>query len=372
MDDALRQCLADIMVPPTGPVRVLAVPRAKAPRAYVSAAPALAATRLVRHQYGGGSLKRRLQTGVLTGLAASGIAARVSPWRVSDWRAPDARVFHDWVRGVLSRDVRVGAVLIGPPRANRKPVVLLTDRRGELVAVVKVGWDAVTAPLVRQEATALAEVERAVGSKVHVPRLVATTQWGAVEAMMMAPLPRLDRTRAVERSVLVDTVRRVAGAQVVRAPLDVGHDRMAPLVTAARHIDARTSAVVHGSSHGDLHAGNLGVARDGMPVLWDWERWRSGLPVGFDLLHHDVQRWVTADGLAPRQAADRLLRTAPAILEPLGITAPLAPVVAADYLIRLAARYVEDGQDEAGSRLGAVENWIFPAIMDWYREQEHR
>lgn len=191
---------------------------------------------------------------------------------------------------------------------------------------------------------------------------------------MMAPLPALDPARRLARRDLIAVVRAVAGPDPVeRADLSpaLEHERLQPLATAIPKISMMLTDVAHGRSHGDLHPGNLAVAADSRPALWDWERWDAGLPVGFDLLHHDVQTWISVDGTSPRAAAQRLIRTASESLAPLGVPAHAAPAVAADYLIRLAARYVGDAQDEAGSRLGNVENWIVPVILDWEHEMEN-
>lgn len=346
--------------------QVIALPSARTPRALLPVARRRAASRILRTHYGGGGLRRRLQTAALSALVACGLAARLPTWRAAPLPVPAERRFPAWARGAAGEGAHVGLVLLGPPRANRKPVVLLTDDSGGLVAVAKIGWNDLTRPLVAYEASALAEIAAALDGRVHVPTLLDARRLGDVEFMMMRPLPALDRRAALSRTALVETVRAVAEvSQAERAELRgcLGHERLQPLASAVARISARTSDVQFGSAHGDLHPGNLGVARDGLPVLWDWERWMHGVPVGFDLLHHDLQSWVVIERVEPEVAAHRLVSTAAAILAPLGVTAEAAPYVAKDYLVRLAARYVDDAQDEAGSRLGRVESWLFPAVL---------
>jgi hypothetical protein len=346
--------------------RVIALPDSERPRALLPVARRGQAARILRAHYGDGGFRRRVMTSVLSALVACGIADRLRTWRVEPIPVPADRTFPSWAREARGSDHRVGLVLLGPPRANRKPVVLLVDDAGDLGAVAKIGWNDVTRPLVAYEASALAEIASALDGRVHVPTLIDARRIGDLELMMMAPLPPLQAGRTLSRAMLVETVRAVADVSSDRR-VDLSsclaHARMQPLAEAVAGITARTVDARVGSAHGDLHPGNLGVAADGRPVLWDWERWMHGVPVGFDLLHHDLQTWVGVDRVDPGEAARRLIDTAPEILAPLGVSPTEAPDVAKDYLVRLAARYVQDAQDEAGSRLGRVESWLFPAVL---------
>jgi len=374
LDDPLRACLADVLLPdsPKTPTRLIALPSASAMRAVLPVDDASAAARIVRRQFEGGSWKRRVQTTVLSALVSTGIVWHLRHWRVNGFPIPRERSFRAWIAGELSQDHRVGLALIGPQRANRKPVVLITDVRGRLIAVAKLGYNEVTRPLVRHEASALVTVATALGSVAHVPELMASTDLHGTEALLMRALPEIDVRADVPRTTLITLVRAISSAgSSARSELldETTHPRMTPLVPVATRL--RSLDVPFGASHGDLHSGNLGVAIDGHPAIWDWERWSQGVPLGFDLLHFDFQNWVTV-GDEPKSAARRLIRTAEGILSPLGIPSELASDVARDYLIRLAARYVRDAQDEAGSRLGAVEEWLFPAVLDGFDDKEER
>jgi hypothetical protein len=367
-DARLQAILADTLAG-EGSVRtdrVIALPAAERPRALLPVARRRQAARILRAHYGDGGIRRRVMTSVLSALVACGIADRLRTWRVEPTQVPADRTFPSWAREARGSDHRVGLVLLGPPRANRKPVVLLVDDAGDLGAVAKIGWNDVTRPLVAYEASALAEIASALVGRVHVPTLIDARRIGDLELMMMAPLPPLQAGRTVSRAMLVETVRAVADVSSDRR-VDLSsclaHARMQPLEDAVAGITARTVDARVGSAHGDLHPGNLGVAADGRPVLWDWERWMHGVPVGFDLLHHDLQTWVGVERVDPGEAARRLIGTSAEILAPLGVSATEAPDVAKDYLVRLAARYVQDAQDEAGSRLGRVESWLFPAVL---------
>jgi hypothetical protein len=97
--------------------------------------------------------------------------------------------------------------------------------------------------------------------------------------------------------------------------------------------------------------------------VWDWERFETGVPLGFDLLHHDLQESITLLDADPRVAATRLLRGAAATLAPLDVGAG-AESVARLYLVTLACRYLVDGQADAGAALGQVDQWLLPALEE--------
>lgn len=312
-------------------------------------------------------MRRAIETTAASLMVRTGAASQLPMWRFDELPTPTERQFHAWVDASLGSPYRVGLVLIGPKRANRKPVVMLTNSHGDLNGVVKVGYNRVTRPLVQAEAAALRQVAGILAGTIHVPGLIAAGRVGDSEMLLMEPLPAVDSVRQrVSRRTLLEVIRAVAGAQSggeARLTDSLVHPRMTPLRTVGARIAARTEGVSRGSAHGDLHAGNLAVATDGLPALWDWERWSLGLPVGFDLLHYDLQSWITSGELTPAAAARKLVDSAADILGPLDVHAEIAPDIARDYLVRLAARYVSDAQDEAGSQLGAVEDWLFPAVF---------
>lgn len=366
--NGIWDCVFDLLRGPNGggEVAVVALPNVKNPRSLVVAYDRRAAARLIRRQFSAGGLVRNLRAEAVAILISTGLAKRIPTFALV---APTPRSdlgYHEWLLKKLAPGTRVGAVLLGPPRANRKPVVLLTNDRGCLVAVAKFGVNEVTRPLVRHEAFALKQVSGALRGTVHVPRLLASDSVGSCDVVLMAPLPAVAPGRPLTRSALIGLVGSVAA--IDRRPGACLHDvashpRLALLRPRVEGILGLSRRAEIGSFHGDLHPGNLAVAEDGRLVLWDWERWGYGAPVGFDLLHHDLQSWVTREGMAPREAAFALIAQAPMILEPLGVPSSLAMAVACDYLIRIAARYAADEQDRAGSALGAIEQWLFPAVL---------
>ena len=100
---------------------------------------------------------------------------------------------------------------------------------------------------------------------------------------------------------------------------------------------------------------------DGL-LVWDWERFATAVPVGFDPLHYRLQSDVVRGRRPPAEAADACVRDAAACLAPFGVPAGEARLVAVLYLAELSARYLADRQAEAGARLGRPGTWLIPAI----------
>jgi len=117
-----------------------------------------------------------------------------------------------------------------------------------------------------------------------------------------------------------------------------------------------------GAWHGDWAPWNMRPLADRL-LVWDWERFTIGVPLGYDALHYDLQQRISSqpDGA---DAVRRTLAAAPDLLAPLGVTAPAAVrVTALLYLIDLAARYLTDRQAEAGARLGVLGSWLLPVLL---------
>jgi predicted methyltransferase MtxX (methanogen marker protein 4) len=87
------------------------------------------------------------------------------------------------------------------------------------------------------------------------------------------------------------------------------------------------------------------------------------VPIGFDALHYRLQRAVVRTGVEPRAAVADTVAAAPQVLAPFGVRATDARLVALLYLIDLAARYLQDGQAEAGARLGVLGQWLLPELV---------
>jgi hypothetical protein len=316
-------------------------------------------------------------------LRSMALAARVGladalPHRIiveSASNGPDANVV-SYLRKVLDCDVVV-SLHIGPPRANRKPVLELLSPRGEALGFAKVGVTGLTRELVRAEAAALDVLGAATLGRLEVPRLLHHGQWRDHEVLVQASLS--GSGRAGTQAQLTAAMAEVAAVQgVVTLPVSrSGYWRglrsrleaCPPSETAGALLRvmhdleamANTTRLAFGSWHGDWTPWNMAFS-GGRVLVWDWERFEDGVPVGFDAVHYQVQRAVTRNGTEAQAAAEIALFTAPMTLGPLGVRPGLAVFVAALYLIEIATRYLHDEAAEAGAALGDVGNWLLPTL----------
>jgi hypothetical protein len=97
-------------------------------------------------------------------------------------------------------------------------------------------------------------------------------------------------------------------------------------------------------------------------LVWDWERFSTPAPTGFDALHCWLQAEVAGNKAEPAEAASACVRRAPELLEPFGVAGREARLTALLYLADLSVRYLTDRQEEAGAALGAPRRWLLPAL----------
>ena len=352
--------LRDSLAPLLGGARYAVLPSAREPRLLVPLGAAKAAATAVRHATEAHGPSARLKRDLVAAAFRVGAGALLLRHRLAE-PGPGLAAH---LSTLLGRPVLL-SVHIGPDRANRKPVVQVLDRDGSVLAFAKLGVDPLTAALVDAEAVALERLST-VDAGVVVPELLHHGDWRGHRLLVQRALPVwLPRARVAAAEVL----ERVAMASLARALgtttvpyVDGPHH--ASLGSALSTLDdpraAALSAVLeklagpveHGCWHGAWNGGNAAVLADRRVLVWDWERFATGVPVGFDALHRTLQTAITRHEVAPLSAASNLVWE--------------GGVVAAAYLIELGTRYLRDRQDEAGARLGRIEDWLIPALSKEY------
>jgi hypothetical protein len=356
----------------------LLVPNETRPVLLVPRRPRRAAAAALRHYKASAVGGRRLAFRGLAAAAQLGLAD-VLPHRVTvgpTGDGPEADVV-SYLRKVLDQDLVV-SLRVGPPRANRKPVLELLSPSGEMLGFAKVGITGLTRELVRTEAAALDVLGAAGLTRLQVPRLLHHGQWREHEVMVQTPLN--GSGRAVSRAMLTSAMVELATTagvttqlvgqsgywRTLRARLEGCADRP-PAAALLQVMDdlqatADVTSLAFGSWHGDWTPWNMASSDDQL-LVWDWERFESGVPVGYDALHHQLQGEVERNGAGGAQSAtEAALFTAPMTLGPLGVRPGFAVFVAALYLIEIATRYTCDGAAEAGARLGDVSTWLLPPL----------
>ena len=272
------------------------------------------------------------------------------------------------------------ALYTSPPRANRKPVLYLVSPRGESVGFVKIGTSPLTRDLVTHEAHALRRLGPATLVHLLVPPLLLHTTWRDDVVLVQGALLPGGR-RPLLRAVVVAAMRELSAfdglgvESVVDGPYVTRLDeRMAELPDTAMasrlrgalgtlRAQGRNVEVRVGAWHGDWTPWNMGPV-SGRVAVWDWERLGLGVPVGFDLLHHDIQTLIVRARRDPLVAARSIVGSAPELLREMGVpTSPReARLVALLYLLEIGARYLHDQQQEAGAKLGDLTSWLFPIL----------
>jgi hypothetical protein len=102
----------------------------------------------------------------------------------------------------------------------------------------------------------------------------------------------------------------------------------------------------HGAWHGDWTPWNMAAGGRGV-LVWDLERYEEDVPVGYDVVHYDLQRQILVPGENSRDAIRRLLPEVHRHLEAFGVSDP-DPVVLL-YLIEMCARWMADEQARVGN-----------------------
>lgn len=274
------------------------------------------------------------------------------------------------------------AARLGPPRANRKPVLELFDKTGQTRAFAKVGWNDLTAQLVRQEGSAL-KVVRARGlAHLETPRLIDEGACGGVDYLLLAPVdsdPReqqdrdtRDRAMVALTNAFAEPAASLGGSPywtTLRSSLD---DLTGPgerLASAARrlHAVADQITIIPSAWHGDWTPWNM-TTRRGTATVWDWERFELGVPAGYDAVHYAFHHAVRRDGFTPQTAIRKTTAGAAGMLSQFGVAPSDARAIVALYLLHLGQRHVHDRQEEAGAKKGPLVTWLVPeveALVSW-------
>jgi hypothetical protein len=275
----------------------------------------------------------------------------------------------------LGRDDLAAAILLGPVRPNRKPVIQLLDPAGRPLGYVKVGWNGLTRRLVRREAAMLERLAAAEPRAFQVPRLLHQGRWHDLEVTISSALPHRLLPRRGRRGALPPLAagREVAAlGGITRAALGDSpywndlSGRLAALRRraagrAAERLDGLLAALGarsgsplwFGSWHGDWGPWNMRATGDRL-LVWDWERSGDGVPLGFDPLHFAFQTALQQRREPVAAAAGGALRRAGATLRQLGQEAAAGELVLDLYLAERLCRASEVESSAVTGRPDAV------------------
>jgi hypothetical protein len=365
----------------------LVVPHARRPRLLVPARDRRLAAAAVRRYAEPQSRLARLKRDAVVAALRTGMSAVLlrDRLRVAGGDGP-ADTVDGYLRGVLDADVHL-SVHIGPARANRKPVLQLLSTDGQTVGFAKLGTSTLTRALVKAETTALTALRHADLPTLTVPHVLHAGRWRDHEVLVQSALPVWQPRTPLTAPRLATAMREVATccgtrrAQLrdsgywarlhTRLTAIAEHPEGLALLDAGERVATTAGRVdlTYGAWHGDWAPWNMASLPDTV-LVWDWERFSTGVPLGFDALHHALQLGIAATpargsgSATAAHAVGAMVAAAPELLLPFGVVHRQAvEVTALLYLIDLAARYVADRQAEAGARLGVLGSWLLPVLV---------
>ncbi len=355
----------------------LVVPDARRPRLLVPARSRRIAAAAVRRYAEPQSRIAKLKRDAVVTALRSGASGLLLRDRIRVY-GPDAETIDGYLRRALGADVAL-SIHIGPARANRKPVLQLIARDGRTVGFGKMGTGPLTRRLVRAETSALNALAHAVVDDVTIPSVLHSGEWRGHQVLIQSALPVWQPRAPLSAERLAGAMRAVAlccGTSKgwlstspywsdLRERLAGVADRPdgVALAAAARDLAARAgdTDLRFGAWHGDWAPWNMATLA-GSLLVWDWERFTLGVPLGFDALHYELQRRIQTDPDAAA-AVERTVTRAPRLLAPFEVPRAATELTALLYLIDLAARYLADRQAEAGARLGVLGTWLLPVLV---------
>jgi hypothetical protein len=283
--------------------------------------------------------------------------------------APEPGGIEAYLGARLGGPVRIG-VLLGPPRANAKPVLQIFDESGRTVAFAKVGSTPLTAALVDNEAAALALLGRSSTSSFSAPDLLHHGRWHDLPVLVQSALSLSQSDLAPVRPpiAVMGEIAALTGThdEVLADSAFLPANNPGPQ-TSWHDVDMRPFGQLHaalntagscpfGSSHGDFGPWNMGT--DGSTFqVWDWERFTVAVPVGFDAAHYRTQEAFAGDA-EPRQAWSSIVGDVSTLLAALRLDPDRAPVAAGCYLLAICARYRNDAEAGPTHRLRRRMRWL--------------
>ena len=239
----------------------------------------------------------------LTGGASALLSRRRAGWSVSS----QDQTLREHLSDIIGTEVRL-SVAVGPPRPNLKPIVRCYSGP-DLVAVAKMGPDAHTAEMVKNEGEWLARFADEPFGDVVTPTVLHRGHFGASQLMVMAPFDTegassmplgeipLDLTRLLsEQFGEPGSVAAGPWWKHLRERLDVDELEQFMAIAEELSADEEFASLAGSVWHGDWSPWNIGLGRDKRYVIWDWERAAVGAPTGFDLLHMHYQYGEGLDG----------------------------------------------------------------------------
>ena len=241
----------------------------------------------------------------------------------------------------------------------RKPMLQVLSRAGDVIAYAKIAWNGLTARNLRAEHEALGALDGGTPG-ARTPRVIAMLEHRGFPMLVLRPMPDgvrrygahdgpppLHITREI--SDVLSTIRPPSSiVERTRERLDAVREAgtstgwTSHVVAAASLVEAGvdTTGLIAGAWHGDWAPWNLG--HDGHDVwVWDWEHWRSGVPVGLDVPHYLFQQRFIGQQAPLADAFDAARIGSEDALTSLGYGDDERRAVHAIHVLEVCLRYLE-------------------------------
>lgn len=292
--------------------------------------------------------------------------------------APGADSLQNYLNKVLGESVHF-TISVGTARANRKPILQVFSAQGRTLAYAKIGDGEVSASDVSREMRSLDAIQGRLPGQFEVPERLHFGTWEGMKVLVLSPLkvaalqrplrwlkvPSSEMTalsRAFEESPVVvgDTSGWHRGGELIAQLSSTNRrERLLALRQSVAALGDRLPLKV-GAWHGDWTPWNMAWT-GGRLQLWDWERFETGVPEGFDGYHFWVNVVTRRVGFTRAGIQQALVRAA----DP-GKSVRESNLVAAAYLLTLGTRYAASAEgptgaliaDRADTVIGAAEEWL--------------
>lgn len=358
------------------------VPNKTHPRMIVPADSRRAAADAVRRPSASDSTVRRFIRAGMARLLQSHAGPILMPNGVQIFGESDS--ITRYLSDVLGEPTRI-SMMIGSRRANRKPVLNVHTFDGAEIGFAKVGLSQLTKELVFHEGNVLSRLGDAKGAPFQTPIRLHSGQWQEHEVLVMTAL-RPDRPPSPAGSALWRAVAAIASGDGIRESQVSASQWLARLYDSARSLEGTEGqslllllehftavygeyVLPFGAWHGDFGPWNLNF-NGGKPMIWDWERYQTDVPLGIDAVHYTAHRALRRINDLPR--ARQVLHGG--AYEALGMTLNLTGwtsaaarinAIISAYLLMITVRFTVDGATTRGNgSLHTLASWYQYVLTD--------
>lgn len=268
-------------------------------------------------------------------------------------------------------------VRLGRRRWNRSVILRPLDYEGNTRGFVKAASGRIGVTALRKERENLRRVADLAPRLVEWPEVLHHGPWRDQELLALSPL--LGDEDAGRRARAPSAAMRAFALAADEGPQPLASTGLSHRLAAGAHrlsesaqrgqlmtgIDVTLSRlgqvkVPVGCWHGDWVPWNM-TSHGGRVLLWDWEHFDDGVPVGFDGIHYRAQQLRMFKG-TDRRVEDRWIREASEwLLNTFQMSATQIRTVLLTYLLEINLRYLRDREyDPRG--VPPREGWGLPLI----------